>query len=87
MRWFLALLLVGCATPLTDFEREVRFAETYEKWVLCREIYYQSGAIWWSDWRVSRRIERGMDKPEYFDMVADLSRNSCNQILRPYGYE
>lgn len=85
-----ALLIAGCTTtPLTEderFEREYRDAVTYQEWLDCQHVIRDSGGMWVTDFHITRRMERGLQIPNYMNMRADLARNHCHRILRAAGY-
>ena len=86
MRYLVLLLLVGCATQLTFEEREYRYAETYEQWWVCKEMYLRGGGVWITHWHHSKAIEKGLKRPIEYNMVDDILRNNCSSILRQAGY-
>ena len=81
------MLLYGCASGVTEFDREYRLALTYDKWQVCRSVYMQQGVIWVSTFHYSRLDEKRNRVPDYLEMQMDLGRNNCRLLLKKLGYE
>ena len=75
------LLLVGCAANLTDeereerdFQREYRYAETYNDWVLCQQAASRYSRIWVTYDASYRRFKK---KPTLMQMKQEIHINRC----------
>jgi len=75
------LLLTACASNLTeeereerDFQREYRYAETYNDWVLCQQAASHLGRIWVTYDASYRRFKK---KPTRMQMKQEMSINGC----------
>ena len=88
MRFLILLILVGCATQLTESEqidREYKLQTTFEEWKFCQKIYAKAGVVWYS---TRHRSSRRKDiRPSYLDMRMDMGWNNCDTILRKVGYK
>ena len=77
----IVLMLAGCATDLTDeereerdFQREYKYAETYNDWVLCQQAFRHKGIRWVTVNRGSRIRNK---KPSRVTMRQEISYNGC----------
>ena len=78
----IALMLAGCATDLTDeereerdFQREYKYAETYNDWVLCQQAFSHKG-IRWVTFDATRSKFRNK-KPLRITMRQEMRHNKC----------
>ncbi len=82
MKYFPLLFLFGCASNLTEAEREWRHGIDRENWRLCERVYQQQGVatvhIGHSHRYDSRR------PPRIWHVRDDLRVNNCQRILGNY---
>ena len=81
MKYLVFLFILVSCVELTeiekeerDFKRDYEWAETYNKWLVCKAAYLKAGIIWYSRTSHSRHIRR---KPTTMDMKREMSENGC----------
>lgn len=81
MRYLLPLILLsGCASTMTDDEREYEQAEDYHQLALCEKVYEQLGAQ-----MVSHHMHRDGRRHRHWEVKEDLRLNQCDRLLRRSG--
>lgn len=76
------LALSGCATPLTEYEREDRIAKDTEVWRVCQQVYAHLGKpTYHIDHSHDRMIPKNRGR-EIENMRSDIRTNNCRMIWR-----
>lgn len=79
MRYLILLLIVGCASQLTEdeiLEREYNQAINKENWYMCQKVYADNGSPTYS-----RHAHSKHRKHTDWDVKDDLTWNNCKFVL------